>query len=77
MRFIPRFKGASPDPALVRALAESMHMPLPLAECLLQRGVDSPEKAEMFFSGGVETLHDPFMLDGMLYGYARSKEAGA
>lgn len=65
MRFIPRYKGEAPDEGRVRELAERMAMPVPLARCLLQRGVDSPEKAEVFFSGGPETLHDPFLLDGM------------
>ncbi len=65
MRFVPRYKGEALDPRLVSRLAEALHLPVPLAQCLVQRGIENPEQAAAFFSGGMELLHDPFALDGM------------
>lgn len=65
MRFIPRFAEIPGDNERICKLAESMHLPVPLARCLVQRGIQTQQQAEAYFSGGLELLHDPFQLDGM------------
>lgn len=39
--------------------------PLPLANILIQRGIDDYEKAKSFFTIGKQELHDPFLMKDM------------
>lgn len=49
----------------VTALAQALHLPPVLAQLLVQRGIDTPEAANAFFSPSVEHLHDPFLMRDM------------
>ncbi|WP_101689016.1 single-stranded-DNA-specific exonuclease RecJ [Dysgonomonas massiliensis] len=46
-----------------------------LAQLLIQRGIDSVEKAERFFNPSLEDLHDPFLLPDMDKAVARIEKA--
>ncbi|MBJ6362961.1 single-stranded-DNA-specific exonuclease RecJ [Paenibacillus sp. GCM10012307] len=46
-------------------LAAELGLPPLMARLLVQRGVTSLEQAKSFLYGGVEELHDPFLLKGM------------
>ncbi|MBY6035348.1 single-stranded-DNA-specific exonuclease RecJ [Fictibacillus nanhaiensis] len=46
-------------------LAEELDLPLLIANLLLQRGIDSIEKAKKFLKIDTNEFHDPFLLDGM------------
>lgn len=53
----------------VRSLAASLSartpFPLPLANILVQKGIDTFEQAKFFFAPGKPDLHDPFLMLGM------------
>lgn len=53
------------DPATVEALATELGMPTVLANLLVQRGIDTKEKAQKFFSPSLRDLHDPFLMKDM------------
>lgn len=46
-------------------LANELNISLPLAELLVQRGIDSFDKARHFFRPKMEDLHDPFLMKDM------------
>ncbi|MFD0714009.1 single-stranded-DNA-specific exonuclease RecJ [Paenibacillus sp. GCM10027626] len=46
-------------------LSRTLGVPLLIAKLLVQRGYGEPQKAKTFLHGGLECLHDPFMLKGM------------
>ncbi|MBW7476253.1 single-stranded-DNA-specific exonuclease RecJ [Paenibacillus oenotherae] len=46
-------------------LAGKLSLPPLVAKLLVQRGFDEEEKARIFLQGGLECLHDPFLLKGM------------
>lgn len=48
-----------------------------IAKLLQNRGIDSAEKADLFFKGGAEHLHDPFLLKDMDKAVERIKKAVA
>ena len=50
---------------LSQALATDQILPIPIANILVQRGMDSYEKAKHFFVPKKEHLHDPFLMKGM------------
>lgn len=54
-----------PDPAAVKELSEQLSIESPLAALLLQRGIDTPEKAAEFFNPDITKLHDPFLMKDM------------
>lgn len=64
-----------PDPKQVRALANSLKVDTALATLLIQRGVDTFEKAKSFFRPSLEALHDPFLMKDMDLAVARIEQA--
>ncbi len=53
------------DRAVVEALASRLGMPTTLTNLLVQRGIDTVEKAKKFFSPSLRDLHDPFLMKDM------------
>ncbi len=54
------------DEAVVASLgAELNNMPEPLARALVLRGIRTFDEAEQFFRGGLDVLHDPFLMKDM------------
>ncbi|WP_258171434.1 single-stranded-DNA-specific exonuclease RecJ [Paenibacillus sp. R14(2021)] len=51
--------------ARAAALARSLSLTPLIARLLVQRGYDRIETARQFLNGGLECLHDPFLLKGM------------
>ncbi len=46
-------------------LAAALGIPLVIARVLTNRKITDPAAAELFLYGGLENLHDPFLMDGM------------
>ncbi|MHB1050865.1 MAG: single-stranded-DNA-specific exonuclease RecJ [Bacteroidota bacterium] len=55
----------SPPDELVKRLSDELNIPATLATVLINRGVDSFDKAKLYFRPTIEQLHDPFLMDGM------------
>ena len=53
------------DPATVAMLAAALRTSPILANLLVQRGIDTVEKAEKFFKPSLADLHDPFLMKDM------------
>ncbi|MBO5895308.1 MAG: single-stranded-DNA-specific exonuclease RecJ, partial [Alistipes sp.] len=53
------------DKAAVEALASQLGMSKVLTNLLVQRGIDTVEKAKRFFSPALRDLHDPFLMKDM------------
>ncbi|MBR5594672.1 MAG: single-stranded-DNA-specific exonuclease RecJ [Alistipes sp.] len=53
------------DSAMVEALATELGMSKVLTNLLVQRGIDTKEKAQRFFSPALRDLHDPFLMKDM------------
>ncbi|MBQ2364560.1 MAG: single-stranded-DNA-specific exonuclease RecJ [Alistipes sp.] len=53
------------DRATVEALASHLGMSTVLTNLLVQRGIDTVEKAKKFFSPSLRDLHDPFLMKDM------------
>lgn len=64
-----------PDTLTTAALAEALGVDSVVAGLLVQRGVDSFEKARRFFRPSWEDLHDPFEMAGMEEATARILQA--
>lgn len=62
------------DKATVEALMHSK-CPRIVAELLVQRGIDTPEKASDFFHPSTDHLHDPFLMKDMDRAVARVERA--
>ncbi len=58
-----------------QVLSESLGLPLILSNLLIQRGIDSPERAEEFFNPKLEDLHDPYLMKDMELAVARIEQA--
>jgi len=52
----------APPPDRVRAVAEALGLPVPLAALLVQRGHDDPDSARRFLKPGLDELADPHSL---------------
>jgi single-stranded-DNA-specific exonuclease len=48
-----------------QAISQKLKLSELFSRLLVQRGFDTPEKAERFIKSGVHNLHDPFLLEGM------------
>jgi single-stranded-DNA-specific exonuclease len=59
------------DPALVARLTAEMNVPETITRILVNRGIDSYERAREFFKPAIADLHDPFLMDGMEKAVAR------
>jgi single-stranded-DNA-specific exonuclease len=53
------------DPALVASLTAEMNVPETITRILVNRGIDSYDRAREFFRPALADLHDPFLMDGM------------
>ena len=53
------------DPATVELLSTTLRIPKVLANLLVQRGIDTEEKAHAFFNPQLSDLHDPFLMKDM------------
>lgn len=66
----------SPDTEKVKQLSESLNnIDLTLSRLLIQRGIDTYEKAHAFFRPTAEHFHDPFLLPDMSVAIARLEKA--
>ncbi len=64
-----------PDPAIVANLAQELSVDTPIAQLLVQRGIDTFSKAEKFFRPSLDDLHDPFLMKDMDKAVARIEQA--
>jgi single-stranded-DNA-specific exonuclease len=55
----------SPPRPEAEALAEALSLPPAIARVLANRNILTPEDARAFLHGGLEGLHDPFLMKGM------------
>src|SRR6185437_1295082 len=60
-----RWKILETDKAKVQALHDSLLISLPLCHILVQRGIDSFQKAKDYFRPRLSQLHDPFLMKDM------------
>lgn len=60
-----------PAEALVQKLSAALGIDIPIAQLLVQRGIDTYEKAKKFFRPSLEDLHDPFLMKDMEKAVAR------
>lgn len=70
-----RWEILSADPQKSKALQESLGISLPLCEILVQRGIDTFQKAKDFFRPDLSQLHDPFLMKDMHKAIERILEA--
>ena len=64
-----------PAEALVQKLSASLGIDFPIAQLLVQRGIDTYEKAKDFFRPSLSGLHDPFLMKDMEKAVARIEKA--
>jgi single-stranded-DNA-specific exonuclease len=57
--------------ALVKKLSDELTISTVLTEILINRGIDTCEKARAFFRPSVEDLHDPKLMEGMSVAISR------
>lgn len=55
----------TPNTITTTALAEQLNIPIKIAKLLVQRGIDTFDKARQFFRPSLEDLHDPFLMKDM------------
>ncbi len=61
-----RWKSAAPPPlSAVDLLAKELSLAPSLASVLVNRGIDTFEKARLYFRPSLDQLYDPFLMDGM------------
>jgi single-stranded-DNA-specific exonuclease len=53
------------DNVVVKQLMNSLDVPHPIANLMVQRGITSYEEARSFFRPSLENLHDPFLMKDM------------
>ena len=53
------------DDKSVLALSDSLNIPSVIAHLLLQRGITNFSEAKFYFRPSLESLHDPFLMNGM------------
>ena len=61
----------------VERLATHLRMPAVLTNLLVQRGIDTVEKANRFFNPQLGDLHDPFLMKDMAKAVERIERAVA
>ena len=66
---------STPNPEQVALLSESIRVNPNIAAILIQRGIDSYEKAEKFFRPKLEDLHNPFLMKDMDVAIRRIQQA--
>ena len=63
------------DRQAVKALSSQLNMSTVLTNLLVQRGIDTVEKAKKFFAPSLRDLHDPFLMKDMDRAVERIEEA--
>lgn len=53
------------DKEMIENYAKQLNVPTVISKILLNRGIDTFEKAKLFFRGKMENLYDPFLLTDM------------
>lgn len=64
-----------PAEALVQKLSAALGIDFSIAQLLVQRGIDTYQKAKDFFRPSLEDLHDPFLMKDMDKAVARIEQA--
>lgn len=64
-----------PDPIKVKTLAQELTVEEPIARLLIQREINTFDKAKNFFRPSLEDLHDPFLMKDMDKAVARIEKA--
>ena len=64
-----------PETEKINAFAKQLAIPEKIAQLLMQRGVDTYDKAKAFFRPSLEDLHDPFLMKDMDKAVARINSA--
>lgn len=64
-----------PNSEIVAKLSAEINVSEAIATILVQRGIDTYEKAKQFFRPQLSDLHDPFLLKDMDLAYSRIKKA--
>jgi single-stranded-DNA-specific exonuclease len=54
-----------PNPKIVKSLADSLQIDVPIASLLVQRGIENFEDAKSFFRPSLDHLHDPYLMKDM------------
>jgi single-stranded-DNA-specific exonuclease len=62
-------------PAEVNQLAEALHISTVISTLLIQRGIDTYDKAKAFFRPDLGQLHDPFLMNDMEQAVERLERA--
>lgn len=71
-----RWSIAPPPPTeLVKQLSDELTLSPSLVSILVNRGIDSFEKAKAYFRPSIQQLHDPFLMDGMYVAVERMLRA--
>lgn len=65
------------DDSATASLAAAIDVPLPLAKLLVQREINTPERAEIFLNPAFDRLHSPFDMLGMNAAIERLERAVA
>ncbi len=55
----------SPDEKLILSLADTLNISNSLASLLIQRGITNFNEAKLYFRPSLDSLYDPFLMDGM------------
>lgn len=63
------------DAARVSELSSALGIDPKLANLLVQRGIDTTEKARQFFDPKLDELHDPYLMKDMLFAVQRIEQA--
>ena len=64
-----------PQESEVKTLAKTLEVDAPIASLLLQRGIDTYDKAKSFFRPSLDELHDPFLMQDMDKAVTRIEQA--
>ncbi|OYD09897.1 single-stranded-DNA-specific exonuclease RecJ [Paludifilum halophilum] len=70
-----RWGAVDTDPSRNRDLADQLGVSPLIAQLLINRGIDDPERARRFLHVRVSELYDPFLLDGMEQAVQRIRRA--
>ena len=66
---------AAPKPETITALSTALQVDHIIASLLIQRGIDTYEKAKTFFRPSLDDLYDPFLMKDMDKAVARIEQA--
>ncbi|MFZ9755859.1 MAG: DHH family phosphoesterase, partial [Bacteroidia bacterium] len=65
----------TPDAEMVARLSKELNLSTELGSILVQRGIDTYERAQAFFRPQLTHLHDPFLMKGMDTAVKRIRKA--